>query len=173
MTLARELILHDLSELQAQDLIPAPRPDLTVFAALPLVKSCQGCFGCWIKTPGRCVLIDRATDLAAHLASRDRVTLVSRLVFGSLSPPVKAVVDRFIGFISPFFEYKNGRMFHQRRYPKSPSFRYFFYGPRFGTNLETAQKLAVANGLNMGAPEVQVKHFASLEDLKTELKASN
>jgi multimeric flavodoxin WrbA len=165
----RELILHDLGENEAAQALPAATPDLAIFAALPEIKPCQGCFGCWVKTPGRCVINDRGADFAVLLAKRDRLTIVSRLVFGGLSGPVKALLDRSIGFILPFFESRGGSMFHTRRYPESPLLRYFFHGPSFGTNLATAEKLARANAQNFMSPEASVRHFSTLGDLRETL----
>ncbi|MDR2301263.1 MAG: flavodoxin family protein [Deltaproteobacteria bacterium] len=165
----RELILHDLSDSDSLDCLPDPKIGLTIFPALPKVNLCQGCFGCWVKTPGRCVIKDRGSDFAPLLAKHDLVTVISRLVFGGFSGPVKAIIDRSIGFILPFFEYRNGRMFHVRRYPESPSFRYFFYGRNFGPNLETAKKLAQANKQNFMSPCCSVDCFATLAELKLAL----
>lgn len=161
----RELILHDLGEAEAGAYLPAPGPGLTLFPALPRVRHCLGCFGCWVRTPGRCVINDRGADFAPLMARHDRLTIVSRLVFGGLSGPVKAIVDRSIGFILPFFDDRGGRMFHRRRYPASPGLRYFFHGPRFGSNLETAGRLAQANRLNFMAGSCEVAHFPDLAGL--------
>jgi hypothetical protein len=161
----RELILHDLLDSERQEYLPPDQPNLTVFPALPKVNYCQGCFGCWVKTPGRCVIKDRGSDFAPLLAKHDLVTVISRLVYGGFSSPVKAILDRSIGFILPFFEYRNGQTFHTRRYPTSPSFRYFFHGENFGSNLITAQKLAQANGQNFMSPCASVDYFPTLEEL--------
>ncbi|MDR2386038.1 MAG: flavodoxin family protein [Deltaproteobacteria bacterium] len=165
----RELILHDLSDSECHDFLPDAQPNLTIFPALPKVNHCQGCFGCWVKSPGRCVIKDRGSDFAPLLAKHDLVTVISRLVFGGFSGPVKAIIDRSIAFILPFFEYRNGQMFHTRRYPTSPSFRYFFHGQNFGSNLLTAKKLAQANQLNFMSPCCSVDYFSNLADLKAAL----
>ncbi|MDR0621375.1 MAG: flavodoxin family protein [Deltaproteobacteria bacterium] len=169
----KELLLHDLEPSQAEGRLPAPGPEITVFPALPKVRHCLGCFGCWVKTPGRCVIDDRGSDFAALMAKHDRLTVVSRLVFGGLSGPVKAVIDRSIGFILPFFETRDGQTYHTRRYPKSPILRYFFHGPAFGTNLETAKKVAEANWRNFMAPEISVRHLPSLDELPAALSLNS
>ncbi|MDR1677590.1 MAG: hypothetical protein LBS44_04275 [Deltaproteobacteria bacterium] len=178
VTVSRDLILHDLEQPESQSILPEPTPDLTVFAALPKVKNCQGCFNCWVKTPGRCIIKDRGSDFAHLIATHDRLTLVSRLVFGGLSPAIKAIIDRSIGYILPFFEYRDGQMFHRKRYPKSPEFRYFYYGLSSGQGLnknleaqmETAKKLAKAHQRNFTCPRFSVEYFSSPEALKEALR---
>ena len=41
----------------------------TVFSDNGTIRPCTGCFGCWIKTPGRCVLPDPYRDMGAYLAN--------------------------------------------------------------------------------------------------------
>jgi hypothetical protein len=141
---------------------------MTVFAASPQVAFCRGCFGCWIKTPGRCVIPDRAGAFVESISRHRNLAIVSRLTFGGLSAPVKAVLDRSIGFMQPFFELRENSMRHKRRHPRSPNLHYFFHGDdgRDSAQRETAVKLAEANRLNFMAPEVHTTFLTSLSDLK-------
>lgn len=54
----------------------------TVFSDNGTIRPCTGCFGCWIKTPGRCVLPDPYRDMGAYLANSGELVLVSRCCFG-------------------------------------------------------------------------------------------
>jgi multimeric flavodoxin WrbA len=162
-----EIILHDLGLEDEKRLLPEPRAGLTIFSALPKVSHCRGCFGCWVKTPGRCVIGDRAAGFATLMAKHDRLTIVSRLVFGSLSPEVKAIIDRSIGFVLPFLEDMDGRMIHHLRYPKNLALKYLFYGQVHGPDMETALDLVKANQRNFKAPEVEAHFMSSLDELRS------
>ena len=146
-----KLILHDLSEELAERL-PADSADCTVFSAVPIVRSCIGCFGCWIKTPGRCVIKDRAYEFPELIAAHNELIIVSRIVFGGMSPEVKAVMDRSIGYMLPFFRIVRGEMHHVQRYEKGPEMKYIFYGEDIPQKeKEIAEKLIVANAANFDA----------------------
>ena len=86
----------------------------TVFQASQTIKPCVGCFGCWVKTPGKCVIKDSDSDFATTIPYVQEVIVISRLVFGSLSPNIKAIFERSIGFVLPFFCNINGEMHHIR-----------------------------------------------------------
>lgn len=159
------LILHDLPANLAAQLLPESGGQREeIFAALPMVKPCVGCFGCWTKTPGRCVIGDRGSDFAALMPRRKEVVVVSRMVFGGFSPAVKAVLDRSIGFMLPFFELVGGEMHHKPRYKEAPNLRYFFYGEISEKQQDIAQRLAAANALNFGAQEFTVQFFGSPQE---------
>ncbi|MDR1247397.1 MAG: flavodoxin family protein [Clostridiales Family XIII bacterium] len=163
--MGRTLILHDLRQSDAEQFLPRDSVKYSLFAAAPPVRHCAGCFLCWVKTPGRCVIPDRGADFAAIMTKHDELIFLSRLVFGGLSPDIKAVLDRSIGFVLPFFRKLNGETHHVRRYDKSPAFRYIFYGVDItDKEKETAKKLAAANALNFGSERFSVSFFSSIPE---------
>jgi multimeric flavodoxin WrbA len=167
----RTLILHDLSQNDAELFLPKDSVKYSPLAASPPVRHCTGCFGCWVKTPGRCVINDRGADFAALMVRHDEVVFWSRLVFGGLSPDVKAVLDRAIGFVLPFFRALNAETHHVKRYDTTPDLQYIFYGDMTEREKESAQKLAAANALNLGAERCAVSFFPSVRESAAALRA--
>ena len=43
------------------------------------VADCLGCFGCWIKTPGKCIIEDDAKELTKKVISADLKIFVTLL----------------------------------------------------------------------------------------------
>ncbi|MCL2198316.1 MAG: flavodoxin family protein [Defluviitaleaceae bacterium] len=143
----------------------------TIFQASHEVKPCLGCFGCWIKTPGKCVINDNDSDFAITIPHVQEVIIISQLVFGGLSPNIKAIFDRSIGFILPFFCNVNGEMHHKQRYKKRPSLKYLLYANVISDKEKsTAQKLAKANAINLGADNLSVHFYHSTIELLEDLK---
>ena len=64
------------------------------------IRHCVGCFGCWIKTPGKCVLKDGYDNLGELLSKSEKLTIISRCFYGCYSPFVKNVLDSSISYIS-------------------------------------------------------------------------
>lgn len=69
---------------------------------------CRGCFACWLKNTGYCVMDDSLKHAGALIRQRDSLIIISRLCYGGYGPGVKAVSDRAIGVSLPFF-YLAGR----------------------------------------------------------------
>lgn len=160
----RRLLIHDLDEAAMGAAPQGTLNDWAVFPARPMVTPCVGCFGCWVKTPGECVIRDRASPLLALLASCDELFLVSRCVYGGLSPEVKAAMDRSIGYMLPFFRIVNDEMHHTMRYPVALRLRVFLYGnDLLAEERAAAEELVKANALNLGAEASSVRFFASPE----------
>lgn len=42
------------------------------------ISPCVGCYGCWTRTPGKCVIRDDATRVYPHIAQSDRVLYITR-----------------------------------------------------------------------------------------------
>ena len=53
------------------------------------IANCVGCFGCWTKTPGRCVIRDDAARVYPLIARSEQVLYVSRVKYGSYAPVMK------------------------------------------------------------------------------------
>ena len=54
---------------------------LNIYAGWKMAR-CRGCFGCWLKTPGECVLRDGSERIGPALMSGDRVYILSRSCYG-------------------------------------------------------------------------------------------
>ena len=60
----------------------APLSDDVAYFNLASMKiaNCIGCFGCWVKTPGKCVLRDDAVKVYPIIAKSDNVIYVSKII---------------------------------------------------------------------------------------------
>jgi hypothetical protein len=115
-----------------------------------------------VRTPGKCVIGDRGADFALLLPQCGELIILSRMVFGGLSPDIKAVLDRSIGFVLPFFRSIDGEMHHVKRYSNSPDLRYLFYGSDISeSEKKTARRLVAANSLNLGSGQSSVDFFST------------
>ena len=143
----------------------------TIFQLSQIVKPCVGCFGCWLKTPGKCVIKDNDSTFGIIMPHVKGVIVISELVFGGFSPNIKAIFDRSIGFILPFFCNVNGEMHHKQRYKKRPDLTYMFYGQNCTqAEKDIAQKLTKANAINFGADNYSTLFYNSFQEILEELK---
>ncbi|MBE6759701.1 MAG: flavodoxin family protein [Ruminococcaceae bacterium] len=130
--------------------------DCKVVTATEERAHCVGCFGCWVKTPGECVIKDDISRHGTDMAQCDRLVIVSRCVYGGYSPAVKRVMDRSIPYIHPYFTTVDGEMHHRRRYDHTFDIRVHFYGDITEGERQTAQKLVEANRVNIYGRSVRV-----------------
>lgn len=145
----------------------AAKKDDIMFSANPVVKPCMGCFGCWIKTPGRCVINDRCSDIPSYIAKCDEMILISPVLFGCYSEGIKAVIDRSIPYILPYFRIVDGEMHHKMRYKHSFKLTVLFYGECDIEERQIAESLVQANSVNFGAKSCEVKFFDTIEELRS------
>ncbi len=136
------------------------------FNAEPQVTPCMGCFGCWIKTPGRCVIADRAQIIPKYMAECDEVVIISPIYCGGYSYKVKAVIDRSIGYLLPYLRIVGGEMHHEMRYEHSFKFTVCFYGKRDAEEEEIARAVTTANAINFGAEDYETRFFETAEEAK-------
>jgi len=111
---------------------------------------CIGCFDCWLKTPGTCVISnDSANSIASLEVNSEAVVLLSEITYGGFSADVKAFLDRSIQNILPFFEIYKDEMHHPKRYEHFPVWIAVGYGDVSDSEKQTFIKLADRNALNM------------------------
>lgn len=97
-----KVIIHDLMG-DDLNLIPTATDDCYVVDANAKASHCVGCFGCWLKTPGICVLKDEFQHLGVILPQSKEIIIISQGCYGGYSPNVKKVLDRSIALSLPFF----------------------------------------------------------------------
>lgn len=82
------------------------------------IKPCVGCFSCWSKTPGKCVIKDDMQELYGKIAAADIVIESFPLYFFGMPSGLKAMTDRCLPFMLPYMgnlvEDKNAS-FHELR----------------------------------------------------------
>ncbi len=81
---------------------------------------CRGCFGCWVKTPGECVIDDDGRRVAREYIQSGLAVLATPLSFGGYGSFLKRAVDRLIPLIMPLFKRVRGEVHHVPRYPAYP-----------------------------------------------------
>lgn len=158
------LIIYDIPN----ETLTAKNDDI-LFSANPIVRPCMGCFGCWIKTPGRCVINDRCCDIPSYIAKCDEMIIISPVLFGGYSERIKAVIDRSIPYVLPYFRIVGGEMHHKMRYKHSFQLTVLFYGKCDSEERQIAESLVRANAVNFGAKGYEVKFFDGLKELRSEI----
>jgi multimeric flavodoxin WrbA len=84
------------------------------------IKPCSGCFACWVKTPGLCILRDDAPEVARRYIRSDHVILASPLIMGFVSAVLKNAMDRNVPLVHPHLEDVAGEVHHKKRYGAYP-----------------------------------------------------
>ena len=82
------------------------------------IKPCLGCFSCWTKTPGQCVINDDMQELYRKIENADIIIESFPLYFFGMPSGFKAMVDRCLPFMKTYLgtEDEDGRSsFHQLR----------------------------------------------------------
>lgn len=166
-----KIIIHDLPETEFERLFPHRDGDLKIIADDGSIQRCTGCFGCWVKTPGACVIRDCYGDMGALLSRAEQVIVISRCCYGGYSPFVKNVLDRSISYLLPFFKTIDGETHHQRRYRQSFEFCVYFYGEAVSPEeMETARSLVKANSVNFFASKYSTVFCETPQELFDEVK---
>ena len=122
------LVIHDLKSADWQK-IEHEYEGWTVLSDNGLIRPCVGCFHCWNKTPGICVMKDGFENMGQLIHQAGEVVVISRYAYGGFSGFVKNVIDRCLGYVLPQFEIIGGETHHQKRYEETKAFTFIFYGP--------------------------------------------
>ncbi len=160
------ILIHDLSNEQFQSLFPETNNDVYIISDIGTIQHCIGCYGCWIKSPGKCVLKDGYDNMGELLSMSEKVTIISQCFYGCYSPFVKNVLDRSIPWLLPFFKIRNNETHHKRRYQNNMQLAVHFYGANITKEeRETAKKLVKANCVNFYVENYEISFSNSLEEL--------
>ena len=154
-----KVLIHDLPDGSQNVLTAGSRDDVKIISNDGTIKNCIGCFGCWIKTPGVCVIRDKYGDMGEVLSRCRELIIISQCFYGGFSPFVKNILDRSISYLHPYFRVINNEMHHRQRYDNHFDLSVWFYGQDITeAEKQTAEKLVQANAVNLDC-SVQAVHF--------------
>lgn len=161
---------HDLRTQVAEIVQSAGHTVKTYVLDGDALAPCLGCFGCWVKTPGLCVLTnDAVNEIAGEEIRADAVVLLSKITYGGYSHDVKAFLDRSIPNISPYFEIYQGEMHHRMRYGRFPNWIAIGYGEHSPREGQCFMALAERHALNMRPSKYYAYTCGSDEELTAAL----
>ncbi len=130
-------------------------------------EHCIGCFSCWIKTPGKCILPDEYSGFGQELGQSRELIIISSLYYGGQSPFPKGILDCSIPYMLPYFKIRKKEMHHKDRYKQRLEYKMYFYGTLVTQEEKNiAKKLVQAQALNLNAIHYEVKFFENIEDIK-------
>lgn len=160
------MIIHDLTQQEFASVFPNMDRDTVILSDDGSICNCIGCFGCWVKTPGVCVLKDGYQNMGELLSKCSELVIISRCLYGSYSPFVRNVLDRSIPYLLPYFVPQNGETHHKNRYTNTIDFSAHFYGDDISEKeQETAKKLVVANGINFYMSGRKTYFYKNFKDI--------
>ncbi len=113
------------------------------------ISNCVGCFGCWTRTPGKCVFRDDATKVYPYIAASDRVVYVSRVCYGGYDSIMKTMLERAIPVQQAFIRIHNGETHHVQRAVKAKKATIVAYGDISPEEQEIFRQLIARNAHNM------------------------
>lgn len=99
------------------------------------ITSCIGCWNCWLKAPGRCVMNDQMAESYHDYVNSDTVILLMDTAQGFVNHQAKAFFDRTIPHYHPYIKIVGGECHHVARYKRYPDM-VFYYDTEGLTNQE-------------------------------------
>lgn len=164
------VVIHDLDNEQFEKQFCDIKTNTYIISDTGSIQNCIGCFGCWIKTPGKCVIKDGYDNLGEVFSKADKVIIISKCIYGGYSPFVKTVLERCISYLLPFFTIINNETHHKARYKNRLQLLVYFYGKHItAKEMLTAQNLVKANSKNFNVYHNKVSFFESINQLCMEV----
>ena len=166
-----KLILHDLDIENAEKAFKNCLNSDYIFASKKIVK-CNGCFGCWLRTPGICVKHDGTENIGKQMSGYEEFIIISKNLYGGFSKSVKNVLDRSISFSLPFFAVRNNEQHHQMRYENNGKIRVFIYNSNEITESDKSALIEItkANSINMNINDYETIFFNNISELSEVIK---
>lgn len=165
-----KLLIFDVNKDDFEKKYPIIQDDFVIISDNGKIKNCIGCFSCWLKTSGVCILKDSYENIGELLSKSDEMLIISKCCYGTYSPFVKNVWDRSLSYLLPYFEKKNNETHHKPRYKNQFKLKVYFYGDDI-TEYEksNATDLVNANRINFNITDSSVSFFSSFDELCKEV----
>lgn len=138
------------------------------------IANCMGCFGCWTKTPGRCVIRDDAVKIYPLIARSRKLLYVSRIKYGGYDTPMKTLLERAIPVQKAFIRIVDGETHHVQRNVVPKDAVILAYGDTGADEQALFRRLVGRNARNMSFETCKVVFCGENEvssQVRKELKA--
>lgn len=113
------------------------------------IANCMGCFRCWTKTPGKCVIRDDTTAVYPCIAKSNKVIYVSRLKYGGYDSVMKTMLERAIPIQQAFIRIHNDETHHVQRAVTPKQATIIAYGEIDEEERNIFRNLVARNASNM------------------------
>ena len=133
------------------------------------ISNCVGCFGCWTKTPGKCVIRDDAVKVYPIIADSEKIIYVSHIKYGSYDTVMKTMLERAIPIQQAFIRLYHGETHHIQRAVKEKEAVIVAYGDVSEEEKALFRRLVERNANNMLFRSHQIRFVAETE-LETAVK---
>lgn len=120
------------------------------------IANCMGCFGCWTKTPGQCVIRDDATQVYPYMAQSNAVLYISRLKYGGYDTIMKTMLERAIPVQQAFIRIHQGETHHVQRAVKAKHATIIAYGDISNEEKGIFRQLIARNAHNMSFTSYEI-----------------
>lgn len=85
--------------------------DLTSFTLRDTaIQGCIGCFSCWLKTPGVCILKDAGLETTRSVVESECLILLTRITYGGYSWHLAKAMERLVSILQPYFLKVRGKI---------------------------------------------------------------
>ena len=129
------------------------------------ISNCVGCFGCWTKTPGKCVIRDDAVRVYPLIARSRKIIYVSKVRYGSYDTVMKTMLERAIPIQQAFIHLVQGETHHVQRQVNVKDAVMIGYGDLTMEEQQVFQQLIERNAKNMNFERWRVR-FATPEEFE-------
>lgn len=134
------------------------------------IANCVGCFGCWIKTPGKCVVRDDAVKIYPRIAASNKIMYISRVKYGSYDTLMKAMLERAIPIQQAFIRLLDGETHHVQRNVVPKQAVIIGYGDISEEEKDLFQQLIARNSKNMNFERYRII-FSTESELEKTVKS--
>jgi len=87
-----------------------------VFTNTLKIQDCTGCFGCWNKTPGKCVIHDDMDTVLKNYIEADAIIYATPLYHFGMTAQLKRLIERTLPTIKPYMIKTGDQYVHPSRY---------------------------------------------------------
>lgn len=91
-----------------------------------IIKKCIGCWSCWLKTPGECVMKDDLEKSYEQYINSDTVIVLMDTGQGFINHQAKAFLDRSIPHYLPYIDLIDKECQHTKRYEDYPNLVFYY-----------------------------------------------